>query len=57
MIKTHKDSSLEVWSSKYIDDIDECRNEYDKDAEVVQIELGCDDNYIVEVVRKAAAHV
>lgn len=50
MIKRMGDSTIEVWNERYINyPLD--RNSEDVDAEIVQIELGNNGDYIVEVLR------
>ena len=51
MIKRMGDSVIEVWGMNYINDpLNRARE--DVDAEIVQIEVGNDGNYMVEVVRQ-----
>lgn len=49
MFKTNIGSRIEVWSSRYINDID-VRDDKDKDAIILQIERGSNGDYIVEVI-------
>ena len=50
MIKSNKDSKIEVWGTSYINE-PEKRSEADKNSVIIQIEQGDkDDNYIVEVI-------
>ena len=54
MIKTRKNSRIEVWGANYINKPDK-RLPRDKDADIIQIECGCGatgENYIVEVLDK-----
>lgn len=52
MIKTRSDSRIEIWSSGYINKLNE-RFDEDKDVDIIQIEPGSHDKgYIVEVVNK-----
>lgn len=45
-------STIEIWGGKYINDIS-CRDENDKNVEILQIERGSmEDDYIVEFIRK-----
>ena len=50
MRKERNDSVVEVWDRDYINFPDE-RNEEDKEAHIIQIEHGHEDDYIVEIVR------
>jgi hypothetical protein len=55
MVKSRKDSRIEVWSADYINNRNDCRQEVDKDVDIVQIEHGVGDsngNYMVEIVDK-----
>lgn len=58
MIKTQENSSLEIWSGDYINNLED-RREEDKHTEIIQIETGdtTNDNYIVEVVRPEVKNV
>ena len=52
MKQTREDSRIEVWSTHYINWIED-RYPEDQDAQIIQIEpTGCYDEYIVEVVKK-----
>ena len=51
MIPICSKSRIEIWSSDYIDQIEK-RIEKDKNARIVQIEHGNNNDYIVEVVDK-----
>ena len=50
MRKERNDSVVEVWDRDYINFPNE-RNEEDKEAQIIQIEHGHEDDYIVEIVR------
>lgn len=50
MQKERNDSVVEVWDRDYINFPNE-RNEEDKEAQIIQIEHGHEDDYIVEIVR------
>lgn len=55
MVKTtRKDSRIEIWSDRYINNADNCRIPEDKDVDIIQIECGAGgrSDYIVEVVGK-----
>ena len=54
MVKTRKDSRIEIWADRYINDTGNCRNETDKNVDIVQIECGAGGrpDYMVEVVDK-----
>ncbi len=56
MIKSRKDSRIEIWSADYINNTKDCRQEADKDVDIIQIEHGVGDNgnYIVEVIKKCS---
>lgn len=52
MKKISKNSSIEIWGGKYINNIS-CRDENNKNVEILQIERGSmEDDYIVEFIRK-----
>lgn len=52
MKRTREDSRIEIWGTRYINDI-EYRGLEDKDLQVIQIEpLGDPGDYIVEVIMK-----
>ena len=51
MRKERNDSIVEVWDRDYVNFPDE-RNEEDKEAQIIQIEHGYEDDYIVEIVRR-----
>ena len=51
MVKTYKNSVIEVWGRDYINFVDN-RYQEDRNAEILQIERGSDkDDYIVEFIR------
>ena len=50
MKKIHKDSIIEVWSCKYINEVDK-RHEEDEKAIIIQIEHAVNNDYIVEILR------
>lgn len=54
MVKSRKDSRIEIWAADYINNRNDCRQEVDKTVDIVQIEhgVGDDGNYMVEVVDK-----
>ena len=52
MQKISGNSIIEIWGGNYINDIS-CRDENDKNVEILQIERGSmKDDYIVEFIRK-----
>ena len=52
MQKISENSTIEIWGGNYINDIS-CRDENDKNVEILQIERGSvEDDYIVEFIRK-----
>ena len=51
MVRLRRESRIEVWSSEYINDKSK-RQEEDKYVEIIQIEHGIDDDYMVEVIDK-----
>ena len=52
MQKISGNSIIEIWGGNYINDIS-CRDEDDKNVEILQIERGSmKDDYIVEFIRK-----
>ena len=50
MVKTAQDSVIEVWGYEYINNPQKRQNE-DEHAEIIQIEHGYNDDYMVEVIR------
>lgn len=51
MVKTYKNSVIEVWGRDYINFVHD-RYPEDRNAEILQIERGSDkDDYIVEFIR------
>lgn len=51
MVKTYKNSVIEVWGRDYINFVND-RYLEDRNAEILQIERGSDkDDYIVEFIR------
>lgn len=51
MVKTYKNSVIEVWGRDYINFVND-RYPEDRNAEILQIERGSDkDDYIVEFIR------
>ncbi len=47
------DSRIEVWKDSYINNTDNCRQDIDKDVDIIQIEsVGDGYNYIVEIADK-----
>lgn len=54
MVKSRKDSRIEIWSDNYINNTKDCRREVDKDVDIVQIEhgVGGGSNYMVEIADK-----
>ena len=50
MIKSRKDSTIEIWSCKYINEVDK-RYEEDEEAIIIQIEHAINNDYIVEILR------
>ena len=51
MVKAYKNSVIEVWGRDYINFVKD-RYPEDRNAEILQIERGCDkDDYIVEFIR------
>ena len=50
MRKERNDSIVEVWDRDYVNFPDK-RNEEDREAQIIQIEHGYEDDYIVEIVR------
>ena len=53
MVAIYDNSRIEIWCSKYINNFNNIRSEADKNARIVQIEHGNnDDDYIVEVIDK-----
>ena len=51
MIKQKFESTLEIWSARYIMTEPELRDEEDKKAMIIQIEHATGDDYLVEVLR------
>lgn len=56
MIKSRRDSCIEIWSDKYINNPKD-RNSEDLDKDIIQIEPAGGDqlNFIVEVIKKKEA--
>lgn len=50
MKKERNYTVLKVWNKKYINNLNE-RDEHDRYAQLIQIEHGYEDNYIVEVLK------
>lgn len=50
MTKIHKDSTIEIWSCKYINEVNK-RHEEDEEAIIIQIEHAINNDYIVEILR------
>ena len=52
MVAIYDNSRIEIWCAKYINNPNYMRSETDKNARIVQIEHGNNDDYIVEVIDK-----
>ena len=55
MVKTRKDSRIEIWSADYINNTKDCRQEADKNVDIVQIECTIANErpeYMVEITDK-----
>lgn len=55
MVKTRKDSRIEIWSADYINNTKDCRQEADKSIDIVQIECAIANErpeYMVEIADK-----
>ena len=51
MVRLRRESRIEVWNSEYINNKSKRRDE-DQYVEIIQIEHGIDDDYMVEVIDK-----
>ena len=51
MVRLRRESRIEIWNSEYINNKSKRRDE-DQYVEIIQIEHGIDDDYMVEVIDK-----
>ena len=51
MVRLRRESRIEIWNSEYINNKSKRRDE-DQYVEIIQIEHGINDDYMVEVIDK-----
>jgi hypothetical protein len=53
MRKLYSNSRIEIWDMYYINNVDDRRQEVDRNVDIVQIEYAHNNDFIVEIVEKA----